>query len=254
MLKVVPAATFLFLAVMQTSAYAANCEGQKGRVIFEDHFTDDSGGWRYHPGPSWDTSFGKSGLTLRIQEPTTNWQFFNIIHAATEADFCAEAIMPKAAADGVVARIGLLFLANNNNDFYLLLIGSDTPTPSNQQRRAIGLWRKDGANWGRLGDWSDPKIKTEPGSIVALRVVVKANLITASVNGVEVKKLRVQLPEDNLKFGLYVETSKPVPAPGVTFQFKRYKVTAGDETLPREKRDSAEGREQEERKNNWRKR
>jgi hypothetical protein len=34
----------------------------------------------------------------------------------------------------------------------------------------------------------------------------------------------------------------------VIFQFKRFKITAGDETLPREKNDSAEDRKQEEQK------
>jgi hypothetical protein len=61
-----------------------------------------------------------------------------------------------------------------------------------------------------------------------LRVVVKANLITASVDGVELKKLRLQMPTGNLKFGVFVQTDKLAPAPGVTFQFKRYKVTAGE--------------------------
>src|SRR5262249_16053130 len=112
---------------------------------------------------------------------------------------------------------------------YLLMIASDVPSPSSQQRGVIRLWRKEGVNWGQLAEFSDPtKIKLEPGSVVALRAVVKPNLTTVSVNGVEVKKLRVPLPVSNLKFGLYVETTKPVPAPGMTFQFKRYKVTTGE--------------------------
>jgi hypothetical protein len=127
--------------------------------------------------------------------------------------------MPKAAAADNTAKTGLLFLANDFNNFYLLHIASD---------HAIQLWRKDGANWGKLADLSDRKIKPEPGSVVALRAVVKANLITASVNGVEVKKQRVQLPGGNLKFGVQVQTDRAVAAPGVTFQFKRYKVTAGE--------------------------
>ena len=61
-----------------------------------------------------------------------------------------------------------------------------------------------------------------------MRAIVKANTITASVNGVELKKLRAQLPEGNLKFGLYVQTGMPIPAPGVTFQFKRYSVMSGE--------------------------
>jgi hypothetical protein len=218
----------LLLVLLQNSAYAANCEGQKGEVIFEDDFSDDSGGWAHDPGASWDASFGKSGLTLHIHNPTANWVFWNVIFAARQGDFCAEVVMPKAAAAGVDARSGLVFLANDLNNFYLLMIASDVPSPSSQRRGVIRLWRKEGGNWGQLADFSDPKIKLEPGSVVALSAVVKPNLTTVSVNGVEVKKLRVPLPVTNLKFGLYVETTKPVPAPGITFQFKRYKVTTGE--------------------------
>jgi hypothetical protein len=215
MLKVVPAAALLLLAVTSSSAYAASCEGQKGKVIFEDDFTDDSGGWPANR----DASFGKSGLALHVQDPTFHWAFWNITFAAAEGDFCVEAMLPKAVAADNAARIGLSFLLNDVNNFYLLLIGSDD---------AIWLHRRDGGNFAQLGDLSDPKIKPEPGSVVALRVVVKANLITASVDGVELKKLRLQMPTGNLKFGVFVQTDKLAPAPGVTFQFKRYKVTAGE--------------------------
>jgi hypothetical protein len=73
MFKVVPAAALLLLAAMQTSAYAANCEGQKGKVIFEDDFSDDSGGWAAVLAAGRDASFGKSGLTLHIQDPLDYW-------------------------------------------------------------------------------------------------------------------------------------------------------------------------------------
>jgi hypothetical protein len=215
MRKIVPAAAFFLLAVMHNSAYAANCEGQKGKVIFEDDFTDESGGWAADRG----ASFGKSGLTLHIQDPTNFWSFWNNTFAATEGDFCVEAVLPAAITADNGTRTGLSFLLNDVNSFYLLMIGSDD---------AIQLFRREGGNWVKLGDLSDTKIKPEPGSVVALRVVVKANLITASVNGVELKKLRLQMPAGNLKFGVYVEYDKPVPTPGVTFQFKRYKVTAGE--------------------------
>jgi hypothetical protein len=218
MLKLGLAATLLLLALMQTSAYAANCEGQKGRVIFEDDFTDDSGGWVADRGANWDASFGKSELTLHIQGPTVWWVFWNLTFTTSEGDFCVEAVVPKSVA-GIATRSGLIFWAKDVQNFYVLVIGPDG---------AVALWRKDAGNWGILLDWLKPKIQPESGSVAALRAVVKANLITASVNGVEVKKLRAQRPDGNLKFGVYADTFKEIPAPGVTFQFKRYKVTAGE--------------------------
>jgi hypothetical protein len=219
MLKVVPATVLLLLAAMPTSAYAADCEGQKGKVIFEDDFADDSGGWGAARGASWDASFGKSGLTLRLQTPSTTWPVLNNTFAANEGDFCVEAVLPKAVAADNNVRTSLTFLANDANSYYALMIGSDN---------AMNLWRREGGNWVKLYDLSDPRIKLEAGSVVALRVVVKANLLTASVNNVELKKVRLQIPGGNLKFGLYVQSDKEAPAPGATFQFKRYKVTAGE--------------------------
>jgi hypothetical protein len=226
MLKVVSAVVFLLLIVTETSAYAVGCDGQKGRVIFEDDFSDDSGGWAHGSGAGWSAGFGKSGLTLRMQDPITSVRFLNITFAAWEGNFCVEAIMPGSAE--IIARSGLLFLANDNANFYALMVGGDVPGPLNDDRGAISLWRVDGGSWGLLGTWSEPKIKLDPGAVVVLRAEVKANLITASVNGVELKKVRIPGDGNNLKFGVYAETSNAAPAPGVSFQFKRYKVTAGE--------------------------
>jgi hypothetical protein len=33
------------LAALSTASYGAGCQGQKGSVIFEDTFSDDTGGW-----------------------------------------------------------------------------------------------------------------------------------------------------------------------------------------------------------------
>jgi hypothetical protein len=136
--------------------------------------------------------------------------------------------MPRPPGADTVARVGLAFLANDFANFYVLMAGGDLAVASNQQQSMIGLMRLDDGNWGALGTWSEPKIKLDPESVVALRAVVKAKLITVSANGVELKKVRFPGVGSNLKFGIYVETSKPVPAPGISFQFKRYRVTAGE--------------------------
>ena len=222
------AIVLLFLVVIQTSAHAGNCDGQKGSVIFEDHFADDTGGWVHEAGPNWSAGFGKSGLTLHIHDPATSFKFLNLTFAAAEGDFCVEALMPKPPSADTVARAGLVFLANDFANFYVLMVGGDVPTIPNLQQSMIGLMRLDDGNWGTLGSWSEPKIKLDPESVVTLRAVVKAKLITASVNGVELKKVQFPGGGSNLKFGIYVETSKPVSAPGISFQFKRYKVTAGE--------------------------
>jgi hypothetical protein len=224
----VHAIVLLFLTAIQTSAHAGSCDDQKGSVIFEDDFADDTGGWVHPAEPSWSADYGKSGLTLRIHDPSTSFRFLNLTFAASEGDFCVEAVMPKWPSADTVARVGLVFLANDFANFYVLMAGGDLAAASSQQQSMIGLMRLDDGNWGALGTWSEPKIKLGPESVVALRAVVKAKLITVSANGVELRKVRFPGVGNNLKFGVYVETSRPVPAPGISFQFKRYRVTAGE--------------------------
>src|SRR5262249_17741781 len=103
MLKGVTAVALLLLVVIQKPAYAANCEGQKGRIIFEDEFSDDAGGWIDDRGPNWDAGFGKSGLSLHIERPTVWWVFWNLTFTTLEGDFCVEAVVPKTVA-GIATR------------------------------------------------------------------------------------------------------------------------------------------------------
>jgi hypothetical protein len=102
-----PGIVLVFVLAVQSSVYAG-CEGQKGRVIFEDDFTDNTGGWAQDAAPGWNASFAKSGLTVHIQEPTINVRFLNITFTPWLGDFCVEAVMPKPPAAHVVARTGLI--------------------------------------------------------------------------------------------------------------------------------------------------
>jgi hypothetical protein len=45
-----------------------------------------------------------------------------------------------------------------------------------------------------------------------------------SVNGIELKKIRAQMPSGPLRFGIYVETMKDNPA-GIDLSVKRIRVT-----------------------------
>jgi hypothetical protein len=63
---------------------------------------------------------------------------------------------------------------------------------------------------------------------VTLRAVVKGSLISVSLNGVDLQKVRVQVPTTPLQFGVYVQTDNNVPKPGVGFEFSKYRVTAGE--------------------------
>src|SRR5262249_1616057 len=103
MFRDVTIAALLLLVLIQNPAYAANCEGQQGSIIFEDDFSDDTGGWIDDRSPSWDIGFGKSGLSLHVQRPTAWLVFTNLTFTTSEGDFCLEAVVPKTVA-GIATR------------------------------------------------------------------------------------------------------------------------------------------------------
>ena len=82
MLRVISVAFVLqFLAL--TSAYA--CEGQPGKVIFEDKFTDDSGGWQFSPPIA---TVKPPVLEFALTTKRSNIATQNLTFHATLADFC----------------------------------------------------------------------------------------------------------------------------------------------------------------------
>ena len=66
----------------------------------------------------------------------------------------------------------------------------------------------------------------QPGSPINFDVNVGQSLITSSFNGTEVGKIRAQIPQSNLQFGIYTQVDKAVPDPGYDFEVKSYRVTA----------------------------
>jgi hypothetical protein len=81
--------------------------------------------------------------------------------------------------------------------------------------------------WTRIADLTDPSVKPDVGSVVAIRVHAAGNLITPSINGVDLKKIRAQMPSGTLKFGFSFETAKENPPPGIDVSWKRFIVTSG---------------------------
>lgn len=195
---------------------ATDCKSlQKGNEIFADTFADDTGGWAGGDG----SSFGKPALTLTIYAPYFNWSFVNNTFNATDGDYCTEAVLPAAVAANNQAYIGLIALYKDSDNLLLLQINS---------KDDIDLYRKVSGTWLSVASLNNPNVKPAPGSVVTLRMTVKGTLINASINGVELKKVRVQVPTGPLKFGVYIQTDAQVPKPGVNFQFNKYRVTSGE--------------------------
>jgi hypothetical protein len=197
------------------ASHAATCDGQKGTVIFEDTFADDSGGWASDV----NAKFGADGMVLHLRSDWTYWAFLNTTFNASDGDYCAEVIVPKAAGADNVTTAGLVFWAVDFDNFYMWTVDSGG---------ASGLYRKASGKWTTVASGlTAPKAPAAAGSIAALRVQASGNLIVASVNGIELKKVRAPMPAGDLRFGFYIDASPNNPAPGANYNIKRLKVTDG---------------------------
>jgi hypothetical protein len=208
--------SFAFAAAFIAAANVAHaaCDNQAGDVIFEDTFSDDSGGWPFDK----DTKVANDELTVHLEDPTTWWAFWNTTFNATDGDYCLEAVLPPSLSETNIAAMGLAFLGTDSDNFFLLQVGSNN---------AVTLWRKAGGKWKMIGEYPSDGMNLKQGDPTTLRVVVKEGRITPSVNGVDLRTVRAQVPEGLLQFGIYFQVAEDAPKPGADFIIKDYKVTAG---------------------------
>ena len=208
------ALTVLFLL----NATAMACPSQTGKVIFEDTFTDDSGGWQLGAP---DSEIKDGSLWLRpnprgMTEKGRNINSTVRTFAATDGDYCLEFIVPKPVAADNDFMTGLVFWQSSSTDEYLWAVYTDGTTQLN----------KLAANkWTRI--FSDNTGKLEPGSTASLRVIAKDGKLTLFVGSKQVKVIRAQTPTGELTFGVLAEVEKLSDANPV-LQVKSFKVTTGE--------------------------
>jgi hypothetical protein len=201
--------------VFTTAAFA--CDGQKGNVVFEDNFADDTGGW------SFDDYFVSKPPGAFIQDPANNSggyasSILNNTFTAGQADYCSEMTFPKDTAT-VDARIGLAFFAKDHSNYTIINAFSDG---------TIVLNKLVNNSWTRLFTAKvDGVMKMGETDVNSLRVVIKNGLLTAIVNGKKIKSIKMQIPSDNLMFGFYSEYANPSATP-VQFPVHSFKVTEGE--------------------------
>jgi hypothetical protein len=173
--------------LVATGAPAHACEGSK--VIFEDKFEDDAGGWSLK-----DTIEVKDGSFI-FKLPADDMQSnLNVTFTVTDADICTEAVWPQGG-DQPVLGAGLLFWGEDNRTYYQFGI-------LNNGRFWIAR-KQDGAWLGTIAANIDsPAIKTAPGASNTLRVDAKGNALAFYINGTKVRELRGQAPSGAWRFGL----------------------------------------------------
>jgi hypothetical protein len=195
---------------------AFGCEGQTDKVIFEDNFTDDSGGW----------VFGKyivlkapgATTTLEAGDKAIGRVILNQTFTATTGDFCIEGSLPEVAAK-TNPGIGVAFWGRDISNFWAAVAYADG---------RVMLFKCVSNVISIIFDvTTNNRLMAGNTDVNSVRVVVKKGTITVVVNGQKVKSVRAQAPTNELKFGIDVETTNPSATP-ITFTMRSYKVTAVD--------------------------
>jgi hypothetical protein len=210
---------FLFAAAALTlfgpGAFA--CDGQTGKVIFEDKFADDAGGWSF--GDDYGLSLKAPGAILKADaaDGGSARSRLNETFSASQGDFCVDISFPQDATQ-LGAAVGVMFLATDNLNKWEALARADG---------RAGLYKMTANKWSTV--WETPAnsnlVKTGPTDVNFVRAVVKDGAITVIVNGQTVKTVRAKIPDGDLKFGFGVEYNKTSAAP-VSFPVLSYKVTS----------------------------
>jgi len=205
-------------ALLQFVPAALACDGQTGKVIFEDKFTDDSGGWAFGEDNGLILKAPGATLTAKASDGGTAAGRLNETFTATQGDFCVEMSFPADAAQ-LDAHMGVSFWAMDYTSYWVVLVHADGKA---------ALYRV--ANKIAYTVWAAPTnnlVKTGPTDVNSVRAVIKNGTITVIVNGQTVKSIRAQMQSGDLKFGFQGEYSKPSATP-VSFTVHSSKVTAGE--------------------------
>ena len=166
---------------------ALPCEGAK--VIFEDRFEDDTGGWSDKTAAA--IKDGSLVFSLPVDEMQSN---LNVTFTVESADICADAVWP-ANGEQLILGAGLLFWGEDNRTYYQFGI-------LNNGRFWIAR-KQDGAWMGTIAANIDsPAIKTSPGASNTLRVETQGDALAFYINGTKVRDLRGQAPSGRWRFGL----------------------------------------------------
>lgn len=177
--------------LLASAGEAFACEGEK--VLFEDRFENDGGGWSHKN----TVSVGDGALTFTL--PADDMQSnLNVMFSVDDADLCAEAVWPHGEPhDGTPQTLGagLLFWGEDNRSYYQFGI-------LNNGRYWIAR-KKDGAWVGTIAANIDsPAINTAPGASNTLRIDAKGNRLSFYINGTRVRVLRGQAPDGSWRFGV----------------------------------------------------
>jgi hypothetical protein len=200
-----------FIGLWASAAQA--CEGQKGKVLYEDTFADDSGGW-----PSYKNFIMKApGAEVRDIQPGTATRIINQTFSFNQADYCLEVVLPPNDPNTRQYEVSVAFLSNAvATEQYAAMLsntGVVTLSRSTSSPDLVSIWSVDQKSIANLTS----------GSSNSIEAIVKGSTISVLLNGKLVKTIRAQIPNGDFRFGFDLDVNPAAP-PGV-FTIKSIKVT-----------------------------
>lgn len=199
------------LAVASPSLVSA-CEGKN--VVLAEKFEDDLNGWDQNNA----YKFGGKGVQVTLPAENDNNRELNNSFLARNADFCLTGRFPAMVDEP--AGFGLIFWATDYRNFFVFQVDS---------RGKASFYRYTAGRWIHVYSEDTSAINKEPGAANRIRVVTKGNVVSTYVNGSKIRDLRSQGPTGDARFGIYVQTNKPMEeASARTFNFDDYTVTSSE--------------------------
>lgn len=198
-------------ALGATAARSADCGPAIGKVLVDDVFTDNLNGWDEDKA----AVFGKPHLALELTGSDTDWNYTTSSFDARNADYCLELTVPRSPTADNLTDAGLVFDFVGEDDKFQMLVYSDG---------SALLERESGGRYSTLYEAEKLVPPLVPGAAVVLRAMVKDGLITAFIDGVQVKQVRAKMSDAPRSFGVYAERHKAVPA-ATPITFDRLRVT-----------------------------
>jgi len=207
MLKQMTIAASLSIILFLPATPAFGCEGK--RILFEDNFTDASGGWFT------DSRVRIANSSFIIKAPVDG--AYTTLNAGYpvkgDADICVEVGWPQNEISN--ASAGVAFWAEDYTNYFLFLI---------RGAGSFGVFRKSNGKWFTISS-STPvaAVKAAVNATNVLRVRVKGDLASLFVNNAQMRDLRGSAPQAGWLFGMLVESNDKENE--IEIPFKRFKVT-----------------------------
>jgi hypothetical protein len=198
---------FAFLLIA-FSLPAQACKGQK--TLFADDFREVDASW-VTEGDSISVEEGRVKIKAN---PDAGYRVLYRGALLDDADACVTIRMPNEVADAGSASAGLIFWAQDYDNYYVFEIAANG---------LVTLQRLVRGKWQSLIDWRPVEgLKTGTGARNVLRVTTSGNAIGLYVNDEKVGSLKAQPPEGGGQIGLRSESEK---ARRNAWKFSDLKVT-----------------------------